>query len=107
MKGLQGWGACQRPFAAQRLVFSAFPFVTDKNGIIIGRIQSPVVPLARVVVWSRYLDKAFVDGEVVSDCVLPALLVLSVVGEIVQNVVVDTAQCELSLGAGTDCRHTL
>ena len=64
-------------------------------------------PLAWVVIWSRYLDKAFVEGEVVSDCVLPALLVLPVVGEIMQNIVEDTAQCELSFGAGTDSHYMI
>ena len=65
-------------------------------------------PLVWVVVWSRHIDEAFVEGEVVSDCVLSAaLLVLSVVGEIMQNVVEDTARCELSLGAGTDSHYTI
>lgn len=40
-----------------------------------------------------------------SDGILPALLVLSVVGEVLQNIVVDAAQCELPLGAGTNGHH--
>ena len=47
----------------------------------------------------------FVGVEAVSDRVLPALLVLSVIREILSDVVADAAQCELSLGAGTDCHY--
>lgn len=65
------WSSSQLPSGA-----------TNEHYVIAGRIQGPIVALAWIVVWPRNLDKAFVEGEIVSDGVLPPLFVLSVVREI-------------------------
>ena len=78
---------------------------SDEHYVVAGRVQRPVVSLPRVVVRARNLDETLVQRQVVSYRVLPALLVLSVVGKVLEDVVVDTAQGELSLGAGAYCHH--
>ena len=77
----------------------------NEHYVVAGRIQSPVVALARVFMRSRDLHKAFVEREVMFDGILPALLVLSVVWEVLQNIVVYAAHCELPLGTGTNGHH--
>lgn len=77
----------------------------NEHYVVAGGIQSPVVAVAWVFIRSRDLHKAFVEREVMSDGILPALLVLSVVWEVLQNIVVYAAQCELPLGTGTNRHH--
>jgi len=62
--------------------------------IVGGGVEHPVVTLARVVVVPGYLDEALVEREVVTDRVLPALLVVSVVGEVTYDELIDPVQCE-------------
>ena len=66
-------------------------------------IQGPVVALA-VTPFLGHLDEALVEREVVADGVLPAFLVLGVVGELVHDELVDPAQGELLVG-GLGDRH--
>ena len=55
-------------------------------------MQCPVAALAWLVGRAGDLDEAVVEGEAVSDGVLPALLVLAVEGEEVHDELVDLAQ---------------
>jgi len=57
--------------------------------VVAGRVDHPVVPLPRVVVVPWHLDEAFVEAEVVSDGVLPTLLVVLVIRELHCDVLVD------------------
>lgn len=57
-------------------------------------MQSPEAALAGLVGGPRDFDEAVVEGEAVPDGVLPALLILSVVGEQVHDELVDVAQGE-------------
>ncbi len=52
-------------------------------------MQSPVSTLPRSVRTPGDLDEAIVEAEVVPEAVLPALGVLSVVGEVVHDEFVD------------------
>lgn len=47
---------------------------------------------------SRYFDKTLVQGEVVSDRVLPALFVISVVRESLHDELIDLTQCQSLVG---------
>ena len=60
----------------------------DEN-IVAGWIQHPVVAFTGVVVMTRYFDEAFVETKIVSDRVLPSLLVLAVKWELGHNPLVD------------------
>lgn len=73
--------------------------------VVAGGVQHPVVALAWVVVVSGDLDEAFVEGEVVSDGVLPALLVVAVVRKVLHDELVDAVQSELLLRAAADRHH--
>ena len=69
------------------------------------RGQRPVAALSRWIVFvTRYLHKTFVQGQVVTDGVLPPAAVFSVEGEILHDVVVDLVQGKFLLGRGLD-RH--
>lgn len=62
-------------------------------------VQGPVAALAAPLApLPRHLDEEVVEREVVPDRVLPPLLVLSVIREPFQDVPVDAAQCQPSLG---------
>lgn len=76
-----------------------------EHDVVAGWIQGPVVPLARVIIGPGHLHKALVEREVVPDGVLPALLVLTVVREVLHDVVIYTTQGQLSLRAGADSHH--
>ena len=52
-----------------------------------------------------YFEEALVEAEVVSDGVLPALLVVAVVREVLHDELVDLAQCHPFLGAAADRHH--
>lgn len=52
-----------------------------------------------------HLYEALVQREVVADGVLPALLVLSIVGKVLHDKFVYTVQCEALLRALTDRHH--
>ena len=56
------------------------------------RVEGPVGPLARPVRPPRDLDEAVVEGEVVSQRILPTLRVLAVVREVVRDELVDLGQ---------------
>ena len=47
--------------------------------VVAVRVERPVAALARLLVVARHLDEALVQRQVVTDRVLPALLVLAVV----------------------------
>lgn len=70
--------------------------------VLRGRVQRPVVALARIPRLPRDLDEAIVEGEVVSDGVLPGGELFSVVGELVADEVADAAQRQLLLRALQD-----
>lgn len=53
------------------------------------RMQRPERPFARLVRCARNFDEAVVEAERVTDGVLPALLILPVVGEEVHNELID------------------
>ena len=77
----------------------------DKHDIVAGWIERPVVALAGIVVRPGNLDEALIERKIMSNGVLPALLVLSVVGKVLHYVVVYSAQREFSLGARADRHH--
>ena len=54
---------------------------------------------------SRHLDEALVETEVVTYRVLPALLVLAVVGKVGHDKLVDAVERELLVGAVADGHH--
>lgn len=55
-------------------------------------VQRPVAALARAIGSARDLDETVIETEVVTERVLPALNVLSVVGEAVHDEGVDLTQ---------------
>jgi len=57
--------------------------------VVAGGVDHPVVPLPGIVVVPRHLYEAFVETEVVSDGVLPTLLVVLVIWELHRDVLVD------------------
>jgi len=73
--------------------------------VVGGRIQHPIVALARVVVVTRHLDEALVEAEVVPDRVLPALLVLAVVREVANDELVDAVERQSLVRAAADRHH--
>jgi len=73
--------------------------------VVGGRVEHPVVALARVVVVARNLDEAFVEAKVVSDRVLPALPVVAVVWKVAYDEVVDAAEREAALRTAADRHH--
>ena len=79
--------------------------VSVEHDVVVGRVQCPVVSFTRIVVGSWYFHEALVQREIVSDCVLPALLVLVIVRKVFQDVVVYAAQCELSFRTGANCHY--
>lgn len=83
-----------------------FPCGTsDEHDVITGWVQCPVVALAWIIIRPGNLYKTFVEGEVVPDGILPALLVLPIVREVFHDVVVNATEGELSLWAGADSHH--
>lgn len=73
--------------------------------VVTARVQHPVVALARVVVVPGHLDEALIEAEVVSDGVLPALLVLPVVREVLHDELVDAVERQPLLWALPDGHH--
>ena len=78
---------------------------TNEHNVITGWVQGPVVAFAWVIVWPGHLDKTFIEGEVVPNGILPALLVLTIVREVLHDVVIDATQCQLPLWAGAYSHH--
>jgi len=76
----------------------------DKH-VVGGRIEHPVVAFARVVVVARNLDEALVEAQIVSDRVLPALLVLAVVREVADDELVNAVERQTLVGAAADRHH--
>ena len=76
----------------------------DKH-VISGRVEHPVVTLAGVVVVARNFDEALVEAEVVSDRVLPALLVLAVVREVTDDELVNAVERQTLVRAAADRHH--
>lgn len=77
---------------------------SDKHDVVARGIQRPVIPFAWIVVRSGYFYETLIQGQVMSDRVLPALFVLSVIGKVFEDIIVNTTQCQFSFGTGTD-RH--
>ncbi len=73
--------------------------------VVAGRVQHPVVALARVVVVARHFDEAFVEAEVVADRVLPSLFVVAVVGKVLHDELVDAVEGQTLFGAAADGHH--
>lgn len=73
--------------------------------VVTAGVQHPVVPLPWVVVVPRHLNEALIEAEVVSDGVLPALLVLPVVREVFHDELVDAVQGEPFLRALPNRHH--
>ncbi len=82
-----------------------FPGGSADKDIITGRVQHPVVAFSRVVVVARDLDEALVEAQVVSDGVLPALPVFSVVWEVAHDELIDAVEGEPPLGTLADGHH--
>lgn len=78
---------------------------TSDEDVFTARVQHPVVALPRVVVVPRHLHEALVQREVVSDRVLPALFVLTVVREVPHDVLVDAVESQPLLGTLSDGHH--
>lgn len=70
--------------------------------VLRGRVQGPVVAFARVAWLPWDFDKAVVEGQVVSDGVLPRRELLTVIREAVADELADAAQCKLLLRALED-----
>ena len=68
-------------------------------------VDHPVVALPRVVVVPGYLDEALVEAQVVSDGVLPPLLVGFEVREAFHDEFVNSIESESLLRAFSDCHH--
>ena len=54
---------------------------------------------------SGHFDEAFVERQIVSDGILPALFVVAVVGEVLHDEFVDAVESQSLLRAGTDGHH--
>lgn len=93
-----GPGGCRRPAAK-------LPGRATDEDILRGRVEHPVVALAGVVVVPRHLDEALVQTQIVPDRILPALLVLPVIGEVPHDVLVDPVQREPLFRAVPDRHH--
>lgn len=65
-------------------------------------IQCPVAALARFLVIARYLDKALVETEVVTDRVLPSLLIVAIVRKVLHDVLIDAVQRHFLVGCIAD-----
>lgn len=76
----------------------------DEN-VLAGRIQHPVVALTGVVVVAGHLDEALVETEIVADRILPALLVITVVGKVLHDELVDAVKGESFFGRLPDGHH--
>lgn len=59
------------------------------------RVEGPVAAFARFFVIARHFDKALVQGQVVSDTVLPTLLVVPVKGKALHNKLINTVKGHL------------
>ena len=67
------------------------------------RIENPVVSFPRPPLLTRELQEAFIEREVVTNAVFPALLVvLSIVGKVVSNKLADFRQSCPFVGEGLD-----
>lgn len=66
------------------------------------RIECPVAAFARFFVVARDFDEALVQTEIVSNGILPALLVISVVRIFVHDVLIDVAQRYFAIGRRID-----
>lgn len=54
---------------------------------------------------SRNFHKALVEAEIVTDRVLPALLVLTVIREVLHDVLIDAVECQSFLGTLSNRQH--
>ena len=88
-------GARPRPPAASAIV-AVFEHV------VAGRVQRPVGAFARPAFLSGHLDETVVETQVVADGILPALLVVPVVGELVHDELVDAVERDLLVGRVLD-----
>ena len=73
--------------------------------VIGGRVQHPIVALAGVVVVSGDLDEAFVEAEIVTDRVLPALFIILVIRKMFDDEIVDSAQSQPAFRLFRDGHH--
>lgn len=78
---------------------------SNEHDVVARRIQRPVIAFTRVVVGSGYLYEALIQGEIMSYRVLPSLFILSVIRKILEDVIVNAAQRQLSLRTRTDRHH--
>lgn len=76
--------AFERYPVSRRRRVPSFQFASGptNDNVISAWIQHPVVPFARIVIMSRNLNKALIQGQVVSDGVLPSLLVVAIIWKI-------------------------
>lgn len=92
-------------YCAQHLKsFAASQETSVFEHVSAARVQSPEAALTWLVWAPRDLDKAVVEGQVVSQGVLPPLGVFSVVRESIHDELVDLAEREHLLRAALD-RH--
>lgn len=66
-------------------------------------VHRPIGALAGVILWTRNLPEAFIEGQIVSDGVLPPSSCPAVIGERVTNPGVDVVQAQLPLRCSCYC----
>lgn len=66
------------------------------------RVDGPVRALSRIISRSRHLPETFIQGEVMTNGVLPANASVFVVGEVVADPAVDLAERHLLGRGGVD-----
>lgn len=77
---------------------------TDED-VVRRRVQHPVVPFPGIVIVTRDFHETLIQTQIVSNRVLPALLVLLVVGEVLHDVLIDAVEREPSLGTAAYGHH--
>lgn len=61
-------------------------------------VQCPVTALARLFIITRHFHKALVQTEIVTNGILPALLVVAIIRELFHNVLIDSIKRHLFVG---------
>ena len=64
-------------------------------------IECPIGSLARFLVVTRHLDETFVERQIMTDRVLPALFILPIVRKTIHDELVDPVQRDLFLRSRT------
>lgn len=78
------------------------PIVVLLEHIVVPFIEGPVAALSWLALVPRNLDETVVKAEVVTDRVLPTLLVVVVIWKSFHDVLVDAVQGDLPIGGAVD-----